>query len=184
MQNTLQRLGFIGTTGGKHDVSGIAQHGRRKGNTKRVKLFDPRGSHEPLAFVYCSRARKQRGSMAVGAHAQENQVKAWQRVSHKMKGGPQRRFILVRRLLGLFLGAHTINIGGWNGGFGEHGFVRHAVITVVMIRWYVALISPEEVDLLPRDPVTVGGADQQGISGFRRAPASQRHSKASPRNAA
>jgi hypothetical protein len=34
----------------------------------------------------------------------------------------------------------------------------------------VALIPPEEVGLLPRDPVTVCGADQHGIGGFRCAP--------------
>ena len=72
-------------------------------------------------------------------------------------------------------------MGRRNGDFGEHGFVRHVVIAVLMIRWDVALIPPEEVGLLPRDLVTVGGADEQGIGGFRRAAASQRHSKASPR---
>src|SRR6185295_2813782 len=99
--------------------------------------------------------------MTVRAHAQENQVKAWQRVSRQVEGGPQRGFILVGSLLGLFFGGNAMHIGRWNVDFGEHGFVRHTVVTVVMIRWYVALIPPEEVDLLPRDSVTVGGADQQ-----------------------
>src|SRR5712691_2202446 len=110
--------------------------------------------------------------MTIRAHAQENQVKAWECASLKLKSSPQRCFVLVGSLLGLFLGGNPINMGRWNGDFGEHGFVRHVVITVLMIRWDVALIPPEEVGLLPRDPVPVGGADQHGIGGFRRAPAS------------
>src|SRR5712691_405584 len=118
--------------------------------------------------------------MAIRAHAQENQVKAWECASLKLKSSPQRRFIFVCSLLGLFLGCNTVNMSRWNGDFGEHGFVCHAVIAVLMIGGNVALISPEEVGLLPRDPVTVGSTRQHGIGGFRRAPASQRHRKASP----
>src|SRR5262244_4604922 len=119
--------------------------------------------------------------MTIRAHAQENQVKAWQGVSCKLKGSPQRRFILVGSLLGIFLGGNSINMVCWDGDLGEHGFVRHAIIAVLMIRWNVALIPPEEAGLLPRDPVTVSGTGQHSIGGFRCTPASQGHSKAPPR---
>src|SRR5262249_52202142 len=144
-------------------------------------FFDPWGSYQPLTFVHCRRTRKQRGSMAVRAHAQENQVKAWQGIPCKLKGSLQRRFLLVGSLLGIFLGCNTINVGRWNGDFREHGFVRHAIIAVLMIRWNVALIPPEEVGLLPRDSVTVSSARQQGVGGFRRAPTRESHHKASSR---
>src|SRR5262249_45497775 len=117
--------------------------------------------------------------MTIRAHAQENQVKAWECASRKLKSSPQRRFILVCSLLRLFLRCNTVNMGRWNGDFREHGFVRHAVIAILMIRWDVALIAPEEVGLLPRNPVTVGSAGQHGVGGFRRAPTRQRHHKAS-----
>src|ERR671927_444530 len=106
----LERLGFISSPSGKHDMGGVAEDRRCQGNTESIKLFNPGGGHQALPFVHCRCARKQRGRMAIRAHAQENQIKAWECASLELKGSAQRGFILVGSLLRLLLGGNTVNV--------------------------------------------------------------------------
>ena len=58
-------------------------------------------------------------------------------------------FILGSSLSGIDFAAHPVDVRGWQRGMIEQDFARHTIITVRMIWWHAAFITPKNMDIGP-----------------------------------
>ena len=151
----------------------VVDHARRKTYTiGGAVLIMGRHRDDRLRFVH-GRAREERRSMAVVAHAEQDQVEARPRGAESAQGGG----------VGLGSGSRlqfrfdAVDVVRWDGHMRQQHIPRLSVTIARVAHRHAALIAPENVDARPVDRRSY----QQAVGGRRCAASAQRYKKLSAR---
>ena len=130
----------------------MIEHGKSEGDAVGLEFLHPIGHHQPLGFSESETPGKKRGGVAVRPQAEQDQIEARELAWRQGKKAAQS--LLVGQGCGPGVGFFGVNpeyILRAQGDLGQHGFIRHAVVAVGMVRRYVAFVAPEKTDFVPRD---------------------------------
>ncbi len=75
-ENLMQHVGLVGARGHEHNFGSVIEHRKGEGDAMRVELCDPVGDDQPRLLVQRSRARKERSSVSIRTHAEQDQIEA------------------------------------------------------------------------------------------------------------
>ena len=117
-----------------------------------VEFFYPVCDHEPVVFVKSRGVRKQRTRVAIRAQAEKHQIESRERAGSEREEVADLLFISSGRSCGIwFLSRNPEHILWPHGYFCQQGLMRHAIVTLGMVRRHVALITPKKTDSIPTD---------------------------------
>src|SRR4029078_8134752 len=131
----------------------VIQHGIGERDAPRAVLLYPVPHDPALLFFESLGTRKQRSSVAVRTDAQQDEIESREFARRGTEEFAQVVLIEVRRLFGV--GQLTVHAGEvfrrtWK--LGQQRLFRHPKVALRKIRRDVALVSPEEENLVPWQP--------------------------------
>src|SRR5579883_3192790 len=167
LQDSPQRLGFIGSGDHKEDVMGRVQQRWGEGQAVGGRLGHRNRHDQPFLLPKRGLVWEKRGRVRLRSHAKLNQVKgghiAAAQDSTNLPG------IVCRSLFAIGpVGWHAMDLLGTQIQFAQHDLLRQVIVALRVRWWDTALVTPEEVNRVPIDLATERLAGQQAIHLARR----------------
>ena len=152
------------------------EHREGERHAPRVRERRP-GSDDPaFGLSQGIAAGEQAGGVAVGPHAEPDEVERGRLVAAGVEGQPQLALVRHRGEVEVGrLGLHAVNpIGTHVRQVGDEHPVRHAEVRLRVVRRHGALVAPEELDPAPVDRVAAAWLEDHRVDGLGRAAAGER----------
>ena len=164
------RLRLVSAGDKEKDRAGVVDDRPGEGDAPCVLLLHVVGHGEAAQLVERGAMGKQRGGVAVRAHAQGDEVEAWGLGSLQAEAVAQLGLVAGGGGLGVKLSLDTVNLLWLEGHVVQHGLAGHAVVAVGVVRGYATLVHPVEIQVFPRHAAAPGliGVGEQGKGGLGR----------------